>query len=722
MKRAYKGIAQKGGNMKKLTKSVIAMLMMACMLFGLTACGGGTTNTPDPTPTQAVENPDDGNVTPEPTAEPTPAEPKEVVTIRYGTHWVNGLDPHFTDEVTGEYVMAADQREARYAAEQAIYDEYGVVFEYIGFGDTLQVLLQSVMANDPVCDIAVIWGGAEDDILAQNVLQKLDDYQYIFEDPEYSWMFLDKLYGNHYYLTDVVRFNQRWPLVYNIDLIEEAGLENPSVTFANGNWTWSTFKQLLTELDAYYANDDTISAYLTDHRFSVLSAIYTAGGAIYGNDGLSVTSDGTKKGVAFIEELIDAGLLTEQGVEFGSDNDPDWTANCEVFRTGGTCFTDHADWLIGWSGSTAAERGESIGIVPWPRPDDMPLDSEDYRQVITLGDSVGILKGVDPETTELALKAYALYTKVYYTTLAGVDSMAEYKENYIAQQAVTYSIDIFHENYGDAILESFSYITDQMDNGSDYADMLGFRGDFDSLVGKSIYGVDGVASYDVAIEANLNMFKETEDEMTALLASGKLNDTIAPVVTTLKEPVAVPAGTKMTDAIWSEYIQANDSIEGILSFDNFDPIFTSNDVTHTSSPIYDAKVNRVHSEEDLMTPGFYNRMFRAYFFDSFGNRGYKTISVIVYDPNNTEKPVITVWDAPMYISLGADVNTLTWIGSEYNAAIKTAVDADGLDLSGNVRADLSTLDSSTQGTYDVKITVTDYVGNTAEVTVQVIVE
>ena len=38
-----------GGNMKKFTKSVIAVLMMACMLFSLTACGNGTT-TGDKTP------------------------------------------------------------------------------------------------------------------------------------------------------------------------------------------------------------------------------------------------------------------------------------------------------------------------------------------------------------------------------------------------------------------------------------------------------------------------------------------------------------------------------------------------------------------------------------------------------------------------------------------------------------------------------------------------
>ena len=70
-------MGQKGGNMKKFTKSVLAMLMMVCMLFGLTACGGDTTTDPTPTP---VEGDQVGEVTPEPTE---PAEPKEIVTTIY---------------------------------------------------------------------------------------------------------------------------------------------------------------------------------------------------------------------------------------------------------------------------------------------------------------------------------------------------------------------------------------------------------------------------------------------------------------------------------------------------------------------------------------------------------------------------------------------------------------------------------------------------------------
>ena len=714
--------------MKKFKKTVIAALMTGCMLFSLAACGGGNEN-PDPSGTQNTPAPtsagtQQGTNTPAPTPTTAPSEderPAETVVIRYGTHWLDGLDPWYTDEVTGEFKMDADFREARYKAEEAIKEKYNVVFEYVQYpSDTREAILQSVMAGDPVCDLAVVWGGAESVLLSQNVVQDLAQYAYIFEDPDYSWMYLDKIYGGNYFLTDVVRFNQRWPLVYNIDLIEEAGLENPSVLFENGEWTWGKFKEMLTQLDAYYANDDTIDAYNTDYRFANLSAMYSAGGAIYGPEGLAVNSDASKRAVAFIEELIDTGLISAFGVQEGVDYEPDWTTNCSHFKDGFSCFTDCADWLVGWAGGTAAERGESIGIVPWPRPDDYAVDDERYRQVITLGDSICVPKGVDPETTELALKAFALYTKVYYTTLGGVDTMAEYQAAYAEKQANSYKIDIFHEKYGDSILESFIYITSQMPNGSDFSDMLGFRGPFDKLLGQSIYGVDGIPSYPVAIEANLNIFSETEAEMLAILASDGINDTVKPNVS-VAETIVVPVGTKMNDPIWAQFITVTDNAAiGNLDMSTFNPVFNDS-TTDAKFKDYYGDGHSV-SEDSFNTPGYYYRAFKAYFSDASGNEGYATASVYVYDPNNTEKPVIELNtnDLTRYMLVNTDLTTYNWIGDD--RPIKSVKDADGVDLSAKLVVDLSTLDTANPGEYQVAVSVRDYAGNEATETITIIVE
>lgn len=709
--------------MKKIKKTVTALLLLTCML-ATTACGGSKEGNPETTP--GVTNPaspESGTSTPgtgedQPTATPTPEGPKEIVTIRYGTHYVNELDPHFTDSVTGEYTMDEVRREAALAAEEAILNELGVVFEYVQFsGDTREVLLQSVMANDPVCDIAVLWGGSEGTILAQNVLQKLDDYAYIFQENEdYSWMLYDKLFDHYYLLGTPVRFYQRWPLVYNIDMIEAVdSLKDqngntiyPNTLFEAGDWTWSTFKDYLSKIDAYYANNDTIRAYETDFRFAALSAAYSAGGSIYGTDGLQVAGTEMKSAVAYIKELMDAKLLTVS--RSYDDMTPEWTYAGNQFVFGGTVFTDIPDWFINWAASEASNRSESIGIVPWPRPDSMSLEDENYRQVITVSDSIGVPKGVPAETVELALKALALYTKTFYCELADVNTMAEYQDAYGMIQASKDGFDIFHEKIGDSILSSFQYITAKVAYGKDYSDLLGLRVTWDNIVRDSLYGLNGSASYDVAVEANINKFSDVVNEMTAILSKEGVNDNVAPTVSFLKEPIAVPAGTKMTDEIWGEFIGATDNAEGVMTLASFHPEF--------NSPETDSKVDRAYSEADFATPGYYKRAFKAYFIDQAGNKGYKTVSVYVYDPNNTTAPTVALVEAPEKIALNTDVSTISWSGS----FVASAMDADGLDVSSNIKADLSELDTSTPGTYQVKLTITDFAGNATEVTVSVTVE
>ena len=54
-------------------------------------------------------------------------------------------------------------------------------------------------------------------------------------------------------------------------------------------------------------------------------------------------------------------------------------------------------------------------------------------------------------------------------------------------------------------------------------------------------------------------------------------------------------------------------------------------------------------------------------------------------------------------------------------SIESAVDADGIDISESITADLSNLDTTKAGDYDVDLTATDYVGNTTTATITVTV-
>ena len=165
-------------------KQLGALLMSACMAASMTACGGGDEKEPTPTPTQAA-SPTQGTTEPTPTptpteateptgeAEPTPTEEANVpqgdpVVIRYGTHWVNDLDPNHVDEVSGDYTMKETERQAALAALAAVKEQLNVEFEFIQYSaNTTEELMTSVLAGNPVCDLALIWGGAEGTVLAQ---------------------------------------------------------------------------------------------------------------------------------------------------------------------------------------------------------------------------------------------------------------------------------------------------------------------------------------------------------------------------------------------------------------------------------------------------------------------------------------------------------------------------------------------------------------------------
>lgn len=687
-----------------MKKKVLALILSAVMAFSLAACGDDTPDTPDTSDTGSStptsEQPSDS--TPE---SDTPSG--EPVVIRYGTHWVRELDPNFQDEVTGEYTMNETDRQAALAALQAVKDTYNVEFEFLQYPvDVQSDLMTSVLAGDPICDLALLWNGVEPTILSQNVLQDLTPYKDLFEGEEASWMLSDSLFGGYYLMNNEFSFTN-FPLIVNMTMLEKVDAlkdENgktiyPTDLFQEGNWTWSAFKDYLQKVQAYYANVegpdgavyDYVQAYETDFRYAALAAAHANGGTVVEPD-----SEETIEAVNFIDELMDADLLTNCGL-YDNGYVPEWCRGGDDFRRGATVFTDAPGWNIAWYADGCAERNESIGIIPWPRPDDVSLDSDTYTQNTGGGNSVAVLKGVSPEKTELAIKSYILYWQTFYKAKGGVDSIAEYQAASAMSDLANMGVDLYNENYGDALAECYSYILGHL--SMNYANKMGIweSGNHDQwteILGKSLMGVEGMSSYDVAIKANKASMTNKLDEIANNLKSEGVHDNQAPNVT--KEEIILTAGTDAASVDWTQYFTAEDSVDGAIAV-------TTDNIT-------------IGEDLDLSTPGVYEKAVIVTVSDASGNEKKEEVKVTVYNPDNTEAPTVAAKEELPEIAVNTETSGINW--GDY---LESAQDADGLDIKSSVTADLSELDTTTPGTYNVKLTVTDFAGNTADITVEVTV-
>lgn len=647
-----------------------------------------------------------------PSDDDTPTTSSEPVVIRYGTHWINGIDPNYVDEITGEYTMEPGPRQAALVALQAVKDTYNVDIEFLQYPvDVSTDLMTSVLAGDPICDLALMWGGIEPTILTQNVLQDLTPYveEGLFEG--YEWNLQGEMFGGYYLLNDEFGMTY-FPLIVNLTMLEQVDALKedgktvyPMDLFERGEWTWSTFKDYLSKVDAYYRNNDAkdgtwidrMAAYETDHRYAALGAIHANGGSIFNGE---VTADSQEviDAVAYIKELMDADLLLDCGL-YDDGFTPRWCDGGADFGLGNTVFTDAPNWNIGWYASQCAERGENIAIIPWPRPDGMAIDDPNYKQSTNGGNSVGILKGVSEDKTRLAIQTYILYWNTYYQALGGVDSVADYQAQTAVTALANYGVDVYNENYGQSTIDCYTFILEHMNTNWAHKfglwDKGGDNSGWEAILGESLYGLNGTASYDVAIQARKQGLANKINTISAALKSDTINDTYPPTLTS--KTATVEAGTDPASMDWTQYFTAEDTVDGVIAI-------TADDIT-------------VSEDLDLATPGEYGSAVKLEVSDSSGNKSNTSITVIVYNADNTTAPTVEAVAEPPVIALNTETSGIDW-----TAYLATAEDADGINVKSSVKADLSMLDTTTPGTYDVTLTVTDYAGNTADVTVSVTVE
>lgn len=615
----------------------------------------------------------------------------EPIVIRYGSHAASEEDPNYKDPVTGEYVMNEEARAEKLKVLEHIRETLNVDFQFVQFpGDTGEVLLQSVLAGDPICDVARIYTYGAGGILGQNILQPLDEWEELLkeEDPP-------KVFDKYYFLRLGGDHNITFlPLMYNIDYIEavdalkvDGKTVYPTDLYLSGDWTWSTFKDYLEKIDRHYTNSQAperperrIEAFWSSHYDIVLQAVHAAGGSIYGRNGLEVESDATKEAVAFTQELIESGLVYVQNQAEGNQDIVDGR---ESIGRGETVFSLIEDWKTRSHSQKLAERGQSMGYVPFPRPDHMELDDPNYRDCRIPGESYAILKGTDEEKIPLAIQATYMYLN---------GETGEPKE--AGEKSVFIGMDMFHPEIGQDMVDIYHKRSEET-VVNELADVFSISGKFIGLVGGSIYGRNNTPKYSVAIEQQRGIFDDAIANKEKALNSGKAQDNVVPKFEKLvTDTYHYPVGTDLSQIDFTKDFTATDNIDGNL------------DMATATVEIVDV---------DTTVAATYTSGIQVKIKDKNGNEAVSKNDVVIFDDKNTTPPTLAAKAEYRTIKLEEDANKINWA----NDFIESAVDKDGIVLNSRVEADLSELDTTTAGTYNVPLTVTDYANNKASITIEV---
>lgn len=702
-------------------------------------------------------------------------------TIYIGHHYRQEDDPYWVSDITGEGVMDPVKQRASITALNIVKEKLGVDIKWKNWpSGVTQDCLQTVLAGDPYCHIAILSNGFQGRIMVQNVLQPLDEYMDIFEEEDYQWLKLSKTFGHYYLLNRDFLFITDWPIVYNATMLEaipefkedDGTTLYPAELYERGEWTWSKFRWYLETIQTYYAgkkapSGKAIVPFDARYYYTAIQAVHSSGGYIYDGEGMNFTSPEAIEGANYLSDLIEDGLVGCCVATYGKSNGCGYLQSVEAFTRGECVFTNCARWKMGSSSTALAERGESMGIIFFPRPDNIPFKvynndvhmDKDYKYNIGIScaDSIGLLRGHDKEVSRLALEAYAMFRTEFYKTYGQVDSMEEYRNTMSEEEAMAFGVDIFHEEIGDKNLEIFKMLGTLTQNefceGMNVHDRWGV-----SIFGKAAFAVPGAAKYPVYVKANEHLVTDFLNDIQEALKGDGAVDTTLPGVSQANSGIIVfEQGTDPRTINWGTMFKASDNVDG--EYEIMQEEYEGTDAEGNTVTMYGdimikptVVMNAEESEDgeavepefvadrmfveceyketvnddgtvsttgiDFSKCGKYEKGVIVKVTDSQGNTREANYTAYVYDKNGTKAPSLKIKEEYGTVALNADTSTVKWA----DLFVEEALDENGIDLKTMVSADVSELDVTVAGTYNVAIIVTDFAGNSTSQTIPVTVK
>jgi len=237
------------------------------------------------------------------------------------------------------------------------------------------------------------------------------------------------------------------------------------------------------------------------------------GQAVFNSNGIGFNTPDGIRAIEFLENLYDKKLASTF-----RENETRPYPDAEVTNTfrmaiGETVFTDIYMMWAGVIGQELNNRGGmSMGIVPWPRPDDYSATDPRYQQTAENSGAWILLKGVSADQSRLALQALRVYALAWLREEGQVTNVLDYRTAMAETNAIKFTFDTFHPVIGRDVLEVFTNYSPWTAN--ELGRTLQIAPYFWEIVGNSIFGLQGAPRYSVnvqqkapEVEARLAEFK-----------------------------------------------------------------------------------------------------------------------------------------------------------------------------------------------------------------------
>lgn len=283
------------------------------------------------------------------------------------THSALEDDPAYSGSLSSEY---------RFENVKKLEERYDITYEFqnLTYSGIQESINTSILAGTPDCDIyqvdlswaaaAVLNGYAVDlrDILPA------DDPLLTHEDPYLNWVDVGNGAVSLLYPVSaedtVANCN---PLGFNLQMIQDAGLEDPRDLVARGEWTWDKFREyclaLTKDLDGDGVMDQYGFAGWTEDVFKQLLMSNGAAIAPFGSTEEQLTSAATGEVLQFIQDLY---LNDKVWKPIPDENG--WDVARYEWRTNTVAFSFLAVWIMAenkdYSGDTPLPF--DMVFIPWP--------------------------------------------------------------------------------------------------------------------------------------------------------------------------------------------------------------------------------------------------------------------------------------------------------------------------------------------------------------------